>query len=89
VDKACIDIHAAQAEAESCLKPAIQPFFYQLGKEVPDNDLYISFAINCFEKKQVQQSFLHLKHTRHPLLLAVTGLCGFDVNPVNSSSDYS
>jgi hypothetical protein len=29
----------------------------------------ISFAINYFVKKHVQQSFLHLQHTRHQLSL--------------------
>jgi hypothetical protein len=38
-------------------------------------------------KIQVQES-LHLQHTRHQLSLDGTGLCGLDVNSVNSSGDY-
>jgi hypothetical protein len=50
---------------------------------------YIPFAINYFVKKtQVQQSFLHTHHTRHELSLDGAELRGFDVDSVNSSSDY-
>jgi hypothetical protein len=39
-------------------------------------------------KSQVQQSFLHLQHTRHQLSLDGAGLLVLDVDSVNSSSDY-
>jgi hypothetical protein len=39
-------------------------------------------------KTQVQQSFLHLQHTRHQLSLDGAGLHGLDVGSVNYSSDY-
>jgi hypothetical protein len=48
---------------------------------------YLSQLIVSLEK-QVKQSFLHLKQTRHQLSLDGVGLRVLDVNSVNSSSDY-
>jgi hypothetical protein len=39
-------------------------------------------------KTQVQQSFMHLQHTRHQISLDGVGLRGLDVDSVNPSSDY-
>jgi hypothetical protein len=52
------------------------------------NYTYRFFSINCFIKTQVQQFFLHLKHTRHQLSPDGAGLHGLDVDSVNSSGDY-
>jgi hypothetical protein len=72
------------------LKPVVESFFFcLLWKELPENDLYVSFAVNYFFKKaQVPQSILHLQHTRHQLSLDGAGLCWLDVDPVNSCIDY-
>jgi hypothetical protein len=53
-----------------------------------ENDLYISFTINCFIKKQIQQSALHLQCTKHQLSLDGAGFRGLDVNSLNSRSHY-
>jgi hypothetical protein len=39
-------------------------------------------------KTQIQQSFLHLQHTRHQLSLHGLGLYGLDMDSMNSSSNY-
>jgi hypothetical protein len=56
---------------------------------MPENDLYMSFTINCFIKKtQVKQSF-SLQHARHELSLnGAAGLLGLDVDSLNSSRDH-
>jgi hypothetical protein len=49
---------------------------------------YLLELIISLKKKQVQQSFLHLQHTRHQLSVDGAGLRGLIVDSVNSSNDY-
>jgi hypothetical protein len=60
------------------------------GKNYPRmTGIYLSQLIILLKKKkQVQQSFLHLQHTRHQFSLNGAGLRGLDVDCVKSSSDY-
>jgi hypothetical protein len=82
-------IHAVQAVADSCWN---QPHSFSSSVNYVKNCLRMictSFTINSFVKKtQVQQSFLHLQHTRHKLSLHGVGPHGIDVDSVNSSGDY-
>jgi hypothetical protein len=74
-----------RAVAESCWN---QPQSPSSSVNSEKNYPYISFTINCFVKKQVQQSFLHLKHTTPQLSLDGAGLHGLYVDSMNSNSDY-
>jgi hypothetical protein len=57
-------------------------------KEIPENNLYISFAVNSFVKMhRSQRPFVHLQQTRHQLSLNGEGLRGLEVDSVNFSSD--
>jgi hypothetical protein len=49
---------------------------------------YLSQLIISFKHTRVQESFLHLQHTRPQLSLDGAGLRGLDAGSVNSSSDY-
>jgi hypothetical protein len=56
---------------------------------LPENDVFISFAVSCFIKKmQVHQSFLPLQHSRLQFSVDGAGLRGLDVDSMNSSSNY-
>jgi hypothetical protein len=55
---------------------------------LPENNLYMSFTINCFIKRHMSNNPYTLQHTRPQLLLYGAGLHGFDVDFLNSFSDY-
>jgi hypothetical protein len=87
LDKACIDIRALWAVAESCWN---QPYslFYTLNSEKNCSRMtctYLSQLIVSL-KTQVQQSFLHKQHTRHQLSLDGAGFRGLHVDSVNSAA---
>jgi hypothetical protein len=70
------------------LKPTVETFFfYYLWEELPENDLYIAFAINYFFKKQ---------RSNNPCYIYSISNTNFhwmeqdfvEQNPVKFSSDY-
>jgi hypothetical protein len=54
---------------------------------LPENDLYISFTINCFVKN-TGPAIVALTAYQTQFSPDGAGLCGLDVDSVNSSSDY-